>query len=201
MDELERLTGELVSRLFVEVEASGRHVHLTREQAQILFGHGLTPERPLSQPGQYLCRERVSLVGPKGEMRHVAVLGPERPEGQAELSLTDGIALGLKLPIRLSGDVKDSPGITLRGDKGELHLPCGAIAAQRHIHLPPEEAEKRGLKDRQTVKLKLLTERPVVFENVQVRVRPDFAPRAHIDYDEANACGFRKGDLGLIVCE
>lgn len=198
MEELEGLAAALMDRLFVEVEASGRHVHVTREQAQKLFGHGLTPERPLSQPGQYLCRERVSLLGPKGELKNVAVLGPERPEGQAELSLTDGISIGIKLPVRLSGNVEGSPAITLRGPMGEVRLPQGAIAAQRHIHLPPEEAQKRGLKDKQTVKLKLLTPRPVVFEDVLVRVHKDFAPRAHIDYDEANACAFRKGDLGMI---
>lgn len=198
MDELNALTAMVLDRLFVEVEASGRHVHLTQDQARSLFGHGLTPDRPLSQPGQFLCKERVSVIGPRGELHNVAVLGPERPEGQAELSLTDGISIGLKIPVRQSGDVAGSPGITLRGPVGEVCLAQGAIAAQRHIHLTPEEAQKRGLRDKQVVSLKLLTQRPVVFGDVLVRVRPDFAPRAHIDYDEANACAFRKGDLGMI---
>lgn len=198
MEELELLAGALMDRIFIEVEASGRHVHVTKEQAQRLFGHGLTPERPLSQPGQFLSRERVSILGPKGELKNVAVLGPERPEGQAEMSLTDGISIGIKLPVRQSGDVAGSPGVVLRGPMGEVTLQQGAIAAQRHIHLPPEEAQRRGLKDKQTVKLKLITARPVIFEDVLVRVHKDFAPRAHIDYDEANACAFRKGDLGMI---
>lgn len=199
MDHREALVTEVMERLFVLTEASGRHIHVTKEQAQSLFGHGLTPSRPLSQPGQYLAKERVTLIGPKGEISNVAVLGPERSRGQVELSLTDGISLGLKLPVRLSGDVAGSPGVTLRGDKGEAVLPCGAIAARRHIHLPPEDAARRGLKDGAVVKLRLLTARPVTFHDVVVRVNPDFAPAAHIDYDEANACAFQKGDWGLIL--
>lgn len=189
----------LIQQLFIETEASGRHVHVTKEQAQLLFGHGLTEKRPLSQPGQYLSNERVTVVGTKGEMTGVAVLGPERKAGQVELSLTDGISLGINLPIRMSGDIKDTPGILLRGPQGEVRLSCGAIAARGHIHLPPEEAKRRGLKDGQVVKLRMLTERPVTFEKILVRVDPSFAPRAHIDYDEANACSFRKGDMGMIL--
>lgn len=201
MDNLEAVAQALMERLFVETEASGRHVHVTKEQALTLFGHELTPSRPLSQPGQFLTGERVTLVGPKGEIPNVAVLGPERSCGQAELSLTDGIALGIKLPVRLSGDVEGTPGITLKGNIGTVELPCGAIAAKRHIHLPPAEARRRGLKDKDIVKLKMLTRRPVVFEDVVVRVHRDFAPRAHIDYDEANACAFQKGDWGMILHE
>lgn len=197
--EVENIVREISRRILIEVEASGRHVHVTKEQAMILFGHDLTPKRPLSQPGQFLAQERVTLVGPKGEFTNVAVLGPARKEGQAELSLTDGIGLGLTLPVRLSGDVAGSPSIVLRGPRGEVRLPCGAMAAQRHIHLPPEEAKLRGLQDRQVVKLRMMTSRPTVFEDVMVRVHPSFAPRAHIDYDEANACAFRKGDLGVIL--
>ena len=165
----------------------------------MLFGHDLTPSRPLSQPGQFLAQERVTLVGPRGELSNVAVLGPVRKEGQVELSLTDGVAVGLTPPVRLSGDVAGSPGILLRGPRGEVRLSCGVVAAQRHIHLPPDEAALRGLRDRQVVKLRMMTDRPTVFEDVMVRVHPDFAPRAHIDYDEANACAFRKGDLGVIL--
>ena len=190
---------EVSRRILVEVEASGRHVHVTKEQAMMLFGHDLTPSRPLSQPGQFLAQERVTLVGPRGELSNVAVLGPVRKEGQVELSLTDGVAVGLTPPVRLSGDVAGSPGILLRGPRGEVRLSCGVVAAQRHIHLPPDEAALRGLRDRQVVKLRMMTDRPTVFEDVMVRVHPDFAPRAHIDYDEANACAFRKGDLGVIL--
>ena len=199
MDNSDAIVQEVSRRILVEVEASGRHVHVTKEQAMMLFGHDLTPSRPLSQPGQFLAQERVTLVGPRGELSNVAVLGPVRKEGQVELSLTDGVAVGLTPPVRLSGDVAGSPGILLRGPRGEVRLSCGVVAAQRHIHLPPDEAALRGLRDRQVVKLRMMTDRPTVFEDVMVRVHPDFAPRAHIDYDEANACAFRKGDLGVIL--
>lgn len=199
MENVEAVAAEVSRRILIEVEASGRHVHVTKAQAHALFGHDLTPKRPLSQPGQFLCQERVTLVGPKGEIPNVAVLGPARSEGQAELSLTDGVSLGLDLPVRLSGDVKGSPAILLRGPLGQVELPCGAIAARRHIHLPPDEAKHRGLRDRQVVKLRMVSTRPTVFEDVVVRVHKDFAPRAHIDYDEANACAFRKGDFGVIL--
>ncbi|MDY3224673.1 MAG: phosphate propanoyltransferase [Candidatus Faecousia sp.] len=197
--ELHDLVETVVSRLFVELEASGRHVHVTQEQAQILFGHPLTPERPLSQPGQYLAKERVTVIGPKGEFRNVAVLGPERKAGQVEISLTDGRTLGIDPPIRLSGDVQGSPGITLVGERGQVNLSQGVIAAQRHIHLTPEDAARFGVKHGQTVRLQTYTARPVIFEDVAVRVSQSFASYVHLDYDEANACGFRKGDLGRIL--
>ncbi|MGM9585023.1 MAG: phosphate propanoyltransferase [Faecousia sp.] len=199
MMELHDLVETVVSRLFVELEASGRHVHVTQEQAQILFGHPLTPERPLSQPGQYLAKERVTVIGPKGEFRNVAVLGPERKAGQVEISLTDGRTLGIDPPIRLSGDVQGSPGITLVGERGQVNLSQGVIAAQRHIHLTPEDAARFGVKHGQTVRLQTYTARPVIFEDVAVRVSQSFASYVHLDYDEANACGFRKGDLGRIL--
>lgn len=199
MEDLENLASQVVQRIFVELEASGRHVHVTAQQAQTLFGHSLTPQRPLSQPGQFLAKERVTVVGPKGEFHDVAVLGPERKEAQVELSLTDGRALGIDLPIRLSGDIQGSPGAVLLGSQGRVELTAGAIAAQRHIHLTPEAAERFGVRDRQRVRLKTFTRRPLIFEDVVVRVSPDFAPYAHLDYDEANACGFRKGDLGRIL--
>lgn len=199
MENLENLAAQVAQRIFVELEASGRHVHVTAQQAQTLFGHSLTPQRPLSQPGQFLAKERVTVVGPKGEFHDVAVLGPERKEAQVELSLTDGRVLGIDLPIRLSGDIQGSPGAVLLGSRGRVELTAGAIAAQRHIHLTPEAAERFGVRDRQRVRLKTFTRRPLIFEDVVVRVSPDFAPYAHLDYDEANACGFRKGDLGRIL--
>ena len=196
--QMQQLVDAVLGSLFVELEASGRHVHVTKEQAHTLFGHPLTPQRPLSQPGQYLAKERVTVVGPKGEFTDVAVLGPERKAGQVEISLTDARHLGIEAPVRLSGDVKNSPGILLRGERGCVTLEEGVIAARRHIHLTPEDAEKFGVRDKQTVKLQTYTARPVIFEDVAVRVRPDFASYVHLDYDEANACGFRKGDLGRI---
>ena len=197
--DLQAITDAVLSRLFIPLEASGRHVHLTKEQSQLLFGHPLTPKRPLSQPGQYLANERVTLIGPRGEFQNVAVLGPERKEAQIEVSLTDARTLGLTVPIRLSGSVKNSPGATLVGEKGRLTLPTGVIAAQRHIHLTPADAARFGVKDKQVVKLQTFTARPTIFEEVAVRVSPDFASFVHLDYDEANACGFQNGDIGRIL--
>lgn len=197
--EQKELTEAIARRLFVELEASGRHVHVTEQQAQILFGHGLTPERPLSQPGQYLARERVTVRGPKGSFEHVAVLGPERKEAQVELSLTDARALGIQAPVRLSGDTAGTPGAELMGPRGRVTLSQGVIAAKRHVHLTPEAAKTFGVANGQNVKLRTLTARPVIFEDVAIRVSPQFAPYAHLDYDEANACGFQKGDFGRIL--
>ncbi len=199
MDNMDKLVCAVAQRLFVELEASGRHVHVTKAQALTLFGHPLTPQRPLSQPGQFLARERVTVVGPKGEFRDVAVLGPERKEGQVEISLTDGRTLGVTPPVRLSGDTAGTPGAVLVGPQGRVSLERGLIVAQRHIHLTPEAAAAFGVRDKQTVRLRALTARPVTFENVAVRVSPDFDSYVHLDYDEANACGFRKGDLGRIL--
>ena len=199
MQNLENLVEAVVGRLFIPLEASGRHVHVTQQQAQTLFGHGLTPGRPLSQPGQFLAKERVTVKGPKGAFYNVAVLGPERKEAQVEISLTDSRTLGLEPPVRLSGNVAGSPGAELVGPKGSLRISQGVIAAQRHIHMTPEDAARFHVADGQTVSLKTFTDRPLILEDVQVRVRPDFATYAHLDYDEANACGFRKGDLGRIL--
>ena len=196
---LEAVTDAVIKSIFVELEASGRHVHVTKEQAQRLFGHGLTPKRPLSQPGQFLANERVTVIGPKGQFENVAVLGPERKEAQVEISLTDGRTLGIAPPVRLSGDVQGSPGAALKGPRGRVELSQGVIAAQRHIHMTPQDATRMGVKDKQTVRLQVFTQRPLIFDEVQVRVSPDFATFVHLDYDEANACGFQNGDLGRIL--
>ena len=197
--EMEKLAQAVLGRIFVPLEASGRHVHVTKEQARELFGHDLTPDRELSQPGQFLAKERVTVLGPKGEFQNVAVLGPARKEAQVELSLTDGRTLGIQPPVRLSGDVSGSPGCTLVGPRGRVQLQQGVICARRHIHLTPEEGKRFGVSDKQTVKLQTFTQRPVVFEDVTVRISPDFSGAVHLDYDEANACGFQKGDLGRIL--
>ena len=196
---IHKLTDTIVQNIFIEMEASGRHVHVTKEQAQTLFGHGLTPDRPLSQPGQWVAKERVTVIGPKGEFKNVAVLGPERKEGQVEISLTDGRTLGVNPPVRASGDVKDAPGAVLKGPAGEVSLSQGVIAAQRHIHITPRDAAHFGVRDKQIVKLQTYTDRPLVFEDVLVRVSDQFATRVHLDFDEANACGYKNGDLGRIV--
>lgn len=197
--ELEAVVGKVLSNIFVELEASGRHVHVTNAQAQVLFGHGLTEKRPLSQPGQYLANERVTVIGPKGQFENVAVLGPERKEAQVEISLTDGRTLGITPPVQLSGDVKDSPGAVLQGSMGKVTLSQGVICAKRHIHMTPEAAERFGVRDKQVVRLQTYTRRPVIFDDTVVRVSDKFATYVHLDYDEANACGFEAGDLGRIL--
>lgn len=199
MENAEKIVQAVLGRLFVELEASGRHVHVTKEQAMALFGHELTENRPLSQPGQYLANERVSVVGPKGRFEKVAVLGPERKEAQVEISLTDGRHLGIQPPVRPSGSVQGSPGAVLVGPAGTVELNQGVIAAQRHVHITSGDAARMGVRDKQVVKLQVFTDRPVIFEDVLVRVSDQFATFAHLDFDEANACGFQKGDLGRIL--
>ena len=197
--EMEALVKAVTEAIFIPLEASGRHVHVTEAQAIQLFGHPLTPKRPLSQPGQYLAQERVRVVGPKGSFENVAVLGPARKAAQVEISLTDGRTLGIVPPVRLSGDVSGTPGAMLEGPKGKVEIGQGVIVAQRHIHMRPADAARMGVRDGESVRLRTYTQRPVVLEAVTVRVSPDFATYVHLDYDEANACGFREGDLGRIV--
>ena len=199
MDKMDALVNAVLERILVPLEASGRHVHLTREQAEILFDHGLTPERPLSQPGQYLSKERVTVIGPKGEFRNVAVLGPERRESQVEISLTDGKALGIQPPVRLSGETVGSPGCILVGSQGRVERGGGGSAGEWNMDVAAADEERFGVRDRQVVHLQTFTARPVVFEDTVVRVSGDFAAAVHLDYDEANACGFAKGDWGRIL--
>lgn len=197
----EEIVKAVVNALTIEIEASGRHVHLTREAVEALFGPGrrLTAARPLSQPGQFLSAERVDVIGPKGSFQNVAVLGPERPENQVEVSRTDAVALGLKPPVRQSGDLRDSCPVTLRANGRELKLANGVIIAQRHIHLTPADAARFGVVDGQQVGLKCLTGRPVVLMDTVARVSDKFATYIHLDYDEANAVGWRKGDRARLV--
>ncbi len=197
--DIDALAEAIAQRIFIPLEASGRHIHLTQEQAQILFGHPLTPKRELSQPGQFLANERVTIVGPKGEFSNVAVLGPERPEGQVEVSLTDSRHLGVTPPVRLSGQLVGSQGIRIKTPMGCVDLPRGLIVAQRHIHMSPEDAAQMGVRDKQIVRVQTFTDRPVTFHAVTVRVHPDFQTSMHLDYDEANACGFQPGDFGRIL--
>ena len=199
MKDIETLVDAVIRTAFIPLEASGRHVHVTKEQAFALFGHDLTEKRPLSQPGQFLSNERVTVAGPKGEFQNVAVLGPARKEAQVEISLTDSRTLGITPPVRLSGDVINTPGARLIGPRGQVELNRGVIAAKRHIHMSPVDAKHFGVTDGQEVSLKTYTGRPLIFENVPVRVKPDFATYAHLDYDESNACGMKDGDLGRIL--
>lgn len=201
---LDRITAKVMQRIFcpaIMLEASGRHCHLSRNAVDALFGkdYQLTKAADLSQPGQFVSRERVRAAGPKGTFENVVVLGPERPECQLEISLTDAIGLGLKVPVRLSGDIGLSPGVRLIGPRGEITITQGVIAAKRHIHMTPEDARRHGLRDGQKVSVQVGGERGVTFHQVILRVSPDFATFMHIDYDEANACGFKKGMLGTII--
>ncbi|WP_418765303.1 phosphate propanoyltransferase [Mailhella sp.] len=183
----------------VPVELSARHVHLSEKDAIALFGAPLTHARDLSQPGQFLCKERVRLIGPKGVMDNVAILGPSRGKSQVEISKTDARALGVDAPVRQSGDVAGSPGILLSSATGLVGLEEGVIVAARHIHMAPEDAARFGVSDKDMVSVRLGTERPVVFEDVLVRVSDKFKLAMHIDADEGNASGWKKGVDGVIV--
>lgn len=192
---------EIREKLFVEVEASGRHVHLSQHDLETLFGVGyqLTPVKDLSQPGQYACKERVTITGPKGSIKNVIILGPVRKESQVEISLTDALTLGIKAPIRNSGDISGTPGITICNEGKCLDLNEGVIVARRHLHITPQDARKFDVSDGDIIKVKVFGERPLIFDDVIVRVSDKFHTDVHIDYDEANACGFTKGTKGLIV--
>ncbi len=207
MDEnlLNRLVDEVVRRIkedvFIEVEASGRHVHLTRAHVEALFGkgHQLTPVKDLSQPGQFACKERVTIIGPKGKLSNVAVLGPERPETQVEVSRTDARILGIDAPIRESGHIENTPGIIIASENAQIQTDKGTIIAMRHVHLTPEDARKFGVKDKDIVQVKLFTDRKLIFDDVVVRVSDKYASYMHIDYDEANACNLGRKTLGRII--
>ncbi len=186
----------------VLVETSARHVHLTEEHISALFGagHTLTHKKDLSQPGQFACEERVTVVGPKGQIAKVIVLGPARPASQVEVSLTDARTLGVEAPVRESGDVAGSGACKLVGPAGEVDLSEGVIAAKRHIHLTPADAEKFGVADKEIVGVKIASEdRSLIFGDVVVRVSPKFAAAMHIDTDEANALHAKGEVYGEIV--
>lgn len=188
----------------VLVETSARHIHVSREALDILFGEGyeLTPKKDLSQPGQFACEERVTVVGPKKELAGVSILGPVRPETQVELSLTDARSIGISAPVRESGDVKGSAGCKLVGPKGEVELTEGVIAAKRHIHMTPEDAKAFGVKDTQVVKVEVESNgRSLIFGDVIVRVSPKYALAMHIDTDESNAAGMAPGTMGEVIAD
>lgn len=185
----------------VPVGVSARHIHLTQEHVEALFGAGyqLTEFKPLSQPGQYAANETVAVVGAKGKFDKVRILGPVRPASQLEVSRTDSFALGVKAPVRESGNIEGTPGIKLVGPAGEVELETGVIVAARHIHFHTSDAEKWGIADKQMLKVRLGGERGLVLENVVARVSDSFALDMHIDTDEANAAGANNGDTAEIV--
>ncbi len=196
---------EMSNKLFIMVEASGRHVHLCREDINTLFGYKyqLTPVKELSQPGQYACEERLTITGPKNSIKNVVVLGPERSKTQVEISLTDALTLGVKAPVRLSGDISNTPGIVISNAKNGATIEPkeGLIVAKRHIHMTPEDAIKFNIQNGERVKVKVFGERPVIFDDVDIRVDKNFRTAMHIDYDEANACGHNKNTKGIILKE
>ena len=174
----------------VIVETSARHVHLAKEHVDILFGegHALTFKKDLSQPGQFACEERVSIVGPKNTIKNVIVLGPERKASQVEVSLTDARTLGVTAPVRESGDVAGSGACKLVGPCGEVELAEGVIVAKRHIHFTPDEAAEANVSDKEIVMVKVASEgRTTIYDDVVVRVHPNFSAAMHIDTDESNA--------------
>lgn len=173
----------------VQAEISARHAHLSATDIEILFGPGasLIPKRDLSQPGQFLSKQRVTVVGPKGSKEDVAVLGPARGGSQVELSRSDCVALGIDAPVRLSGDVAGSGTCILEGPRGSVRLREGCIIARSHVHMTPGTAGLLGLEDGQLVGVRVLTRRPVVFPEVIVRISEKFRDRVHLDFDEANA--------------
>lgn len=204
--ELEKIVREKVMELLNEsedefmVEASGRHIHLSKEHMKKLFGdnYELTPVKDLSQPGQYACKERVRVIGSKGEFSGVVILGPCRNETQVELSMTDCTTIGVKSVIRESGKIDGTPGILIGvGDKF-IQLDRGAIVAKRHVHMTPKDAEKFGVKDGEIVKVRVNGRRVTIFDDVLIRVKDTFKLSMHIDYDEANACGYESGTTGSI---
>jgi putative phosphotransacetylase len=203
-DELKRLiTYDIVKcladqgRYFVPAAASNRHVHLSQEDVERLFGSGykLKEMRPLSQPGQYACEEKLTLVGSKGKIEGIRILGPVRPETQVEVSLTDTFALGIAPAVRMSGDLKETPTGKLIGPAGEVALSQGVIVSARHLHMSDEEAAWYGVKSGDVVSVRKTGDRAATFGNVRVRAGKAHALELHIDTDEANAAAIKNGDL------
>ncbi|MBR3289534.1 MAG: phosphate propanoyltransferase [Clostridia bacterium] len=184
------------------VETSARHVHVTTEHLEALFGKGyqLTPKKDLSQPGQFACEERIDVVGPKRTLTGVSILGPVRSASQVELSLTDARSIGVVAPIRESGDIAGSGACKLVGPAGEVELTEGVIAAKRHIHMTPADAEKFDVKDKDVVRVRIDSDgRALEFGDVVVRVSEKFALAMHIDTDESNAAGVTPGTMGTLI--
>lgn len=185
----------------VPVGVSNRHIHLTKEHIDQLFGKGYTLNRKkaLRQPGQFACEETVTVTGPKGSIPHVRILGPERRYSQLEISKTDGFVLGIQAPVRDSGDIEGTPGVVVTGPKGSITLDKGVILAQRHIHLHPTDADELGVRDKDFVAVETRGERQVILERVLCRVDENYRLEFHIDTDEANACGLATGDIVKVI--
>jgi acetate kinase len=186
----------------IPIAVSARHAHLSQATIEQVFGigHQLRPRTWLSQTGQFAAQETVSLVGPKGRLDNVRVMGPPREHDQIELSRTDETVLGIEAAVRLSGDLTCTPGIVVEGPTGRRSLQSGVISARRHIHMNPQEADRLGVRDGQTVQVRIdSSDRDLTFGDVTVRVRPDFRLELHLDTDEANAAGVTKGDWAELL--
>lgn len=183
----------------IPVELSARHVHLSAADVETLFGHDLTDLRELSQPGQFLSQERVKLIGPHGELENIAVLGPARGRTQVEISFTDARVLGVQPPVRQSGDVAGSAGIQIATEKAVITLTEGLIVAARHVHMHPDDAQCFGVQDKDLVRVRVGDARKLTFEDVLVRVNPEYRLAMHIDFDEGNACGWTNGMTGELL--
>lgn len=185
----------------VPIGVSNRHLHLQPDHVDRLYGkgHRLRNMRDLLQPGQFACVETVTLIGPNGRIADVRVLGPERPKTQIEMTVTDGYELGIAAPVKLSGDLAGSAGVKMLGPRGSVDLKEGLIVAERHLHIHTDEARAYGLKDRTVIAIRTRGSRPVVFENVAVRVSDRYKLEFHLDTDEANAAGVKHGDIADIV--
>lgn len=183
------------------IALSNKHVHLSQEHLDVLFGEGyeLTKFKDLSQPGQYACEEKVDVVGSKGILKGIRILGPVRPDTQFELSISDAFALGVKPVIRNSGDIADTPGAKLVGPKGEVEIDKGIIVAARHIHMHTKDGEEFGVKDKDVVSVRVSGPRGLIFDNVLVRVHENFALEMHVDIEEGNAAGVRNGDIVELI--
>lgn len=184
----------------VPIGVSNRHIHLSPQDVERLFGRGyqLQKFKDLSQPGQFAAKEKVTLIGPKGKIKDVRILGPARGATQIEISLFDGFTLGVHPPIRDSGDLEGSPGIILQGPRGRIQVTQGVICAARHIHMHPEDALKYRLENGQRVCVTVHSARPVTYHDVLIRVSPRYRLELHLDLDEANAAGIQNGDIGMI---
>jgi acetate kinase len=186
----------------IPIAVSARHAHLSQATIEQVFGigHRLRPRTWLSQTGQFAAQETVGLVGPKGRLDNVRVMGPPREHDQIELSRTDETALGIEAPVRLSGDLTATPGIIVEGPAGRRSLRSGVISARRHIHMNAQDADRLGVRDGQTVQIRIdSNERDLTFGDVTVRVRPDFRLELHLDTDEANAAGVANGDWAELL--
>ena len=191
----------VVQFMKIMVETSARHLHVSQEALEALFGQGakLTNKKDLSQPGQFACVEKVKVVGPRGDIT-MSILGPVRRATQVEVAFTDARKLGIAAPVRESGDIAGTPGCQLVGPAGEIEIDCGVIVAKRHIHLTPESAKQFGLHDKQIVSVSVGNQgRKLIFGDVVVRVSEKFAPAMHVDTDEANAAGLAGTTDGEII--